>query len=154
MLLLAMAFPSLLVVLDLGLSFLCHRVPLLWYLAAGGIGVVIGPVLGAQLHGDGPLRRLFRGLVITAVGVGVHGAIWMAGVSPIDDGFGFPPPWDSKCAWRYCGRALGPSLSRSPYSVGTPSCDALHMCASEYPYSDDERRQLLTRMREQGCTPP
>lgn len=143
----AMVLPSLLVGLDLGLSFQCARVPLSGYLGAGAIGAVVGPFLGRKLHGDGPLRRPLRALVGVAVGLGLLGAAGMT------SGF-LPPRWDSHCAWRYCGRALGPGLGRSPFPVGTPSCGSLHMCANEYPYSDDEYRRLLDLTRERGCTPP
>src|SRR5262245_54070037 len=118
-----MVLPSLLIGLDVCLSFLCARVPLSFYLGACAIGVVVGPLLGRKLHGDGTLRGLLRTLVGVAVVLGLIGAAGMTIWKPADSGFGIlPPSWNSKCAWRYCGRALGPSLSRSPFPVGTPSC--------------------------------
>jgi hypothetical protein len=121
---LAMAFPSLLVGLDLYLSFRCTRVPLSWYLGACAIGAVVGPLLGRKLHGDGFFRGLLRRLIVIAVVVGTIGAASMTACTPAKDGFSiFPPSWNTKCAYRYCGRVLGPSLSRSPFPVGTPPSD-------------------------------
>ena len=65
-----------------------------------------------------------------------------------------PPAWSSHCGFRYCGRALGPSLFRSPFPVGTPSCQNLHMCANEYPLTQGEMRELMELMSSRGCEPP
>ncbi|MDP6944405.1 MAG: hypothetical protein QF464_09675, partial [Myxococcota bacterium] len=68
--------------------------------------------------------------------------------------FATPVNWDSKCALRYCVRALGPGLFESPFPVGTPSCGAWSKCANEYPYSHREYRALLSRMERQSCPAP
>ena len=64
------------------------------------------------------------------------------------------PSWNSKCAFRYCGRIRGIGLLESPFPVGNPGCGALHMCANEYRYSNYERRELYRFISEEGCEPP
>jgi hypothetical protein len=134
---------------------LCTRVPLSWYIGACAIGIVVALLLGRRLHGDGALRAFGRWSIGAVVVAGMIGAAWMMVRKPAEGGVGiFPPSWNAKCAWRYCGRVLGPTFDRSPFPVGTPSCQALHMCVNEYPYSDDEYRQLLNLIRARGCAPP
>src|SRR5690606_30246264 len=98
----ALVFPALLASFDFVSSFSCSRVPLSWYLATCTIGVVMGPALGARLHGDGRVSRLLRRLVSVTVVLGMLGAAYMALATPATAGAGFPPSWSSKCAWRYC----------------------------------------------------
>lgn len=141
----AAAFPSLLVGLDVVSSVICVRVPLYWYLAATALGILVGFRLQRRASGKAWFSPYARWLVVIVAAAGLLGAVWMT-VSE--------PSWNSHCASRYCDRVLGPSFSRSPFPVGTPSCAALAMCANENPFSDDDEAQLLTLMRAQGCAPP
>jgi hypothetical protein len=143
----ALVFPSLLIGLDLGLGVRCQRPPLYCYLGAAALGALVGPLLGGRLQGEGAVRRLLRALTAVVAVAGVAGASWMALARP-------GTPWSSHCAWRYCARALGPALDRSPFPVGTPPCSALQMCANEQPGSEAEHQALLALMRAQSCAPP
>jgi hypothetical protein len=141
----ALSPPSMLVVTDLGLSLQCTRAPLSAYLGALAVGAVVAVSLRRRLHAKG-LWALTRRTVLVLVAVGAGGAGWMT-VVKFDT-------WGSKCAWRHCSRVLGPSLDRSPFPVGTPSCDALHMCVNEAPDLGDDQLRLRALTRERGCAPP
>jgi len=68
--------------------------------------------------------------------------------------FVMPVNWDTKCAWRYCDRALGVGLFKSPFPVGTPTCTGWNRCVNEYPFSEGEYRKALGQIRRQGCPAP
>ena len=65
-----------------------------------------------------------------------------------------PSEWVAKCAWRNCGRVLGVSLFESPFPVEPVTCRGWSVCINEYPYSDAEYREVLSRIDESGCPPP
>jgi len=65
-----------------------------------------------------------------------------------------PVNWQSKCAWRYCSRALGPGLLAPPFPVGTPTCGGWSTCVNEYQYARDEYAEVLRRIKRQGCPEP
>ena len=65
-----------------------------------------------------------------------------------------PTEWDSKCAWRNCGRALGVSLFQSPFSVAPVTCRGWSVCINEYPYNAAEQAEVRIRIDESGCPPP
>ncbi len=139
------AFVSVLVATDLFLNFFCSHWALVFYLAVAGLGAWRAERLhrrfSAATAGATFARRLGVGLALfSAVGLVIL--------------FAMPVNWHSKCAWKYCGRALGPGLFESPFPVGTPSCGAWSKCANEYPYSDRGYRELLWRIEQQGCPAP
>ena len=141
----AAAFVSGLVLTDLLLKLFCGSWPLIMYLIIGGIGTVVGPPLHRRFSGENlgstTVRRSANILgVLAAVG------IVMLCVMPVS--------WDLKCSWRYCGRAMGPGLFQSPFSVGTPTCGGWHKCVNEYPYSRSEYATAMQRIRQQGCSAP
>ena len=141
----ATAFLSVLVALDLLLLVLCSGVPLLLYLIFGGIGAWTGAALYDRLPETGRFRTVVQWAggclaFLTVAGVIVHLAI--------------PTLWQSRCAWRYCDRALGPGLFTSPYPVSTPDCSAWHTCANEAPFTRGQNTTLLRRMEKQGCAAP
>ncbi len=138
-------FMSLVMGCDLLLELLCARLPLLLYLVAGALGAVVGTKCAGWLAAGAWGRRALRGLAIVAGVMGLLGAATLTLMQP---------PWSSHCGFRYCGRALGPALSRSPFPVGTPSCRDLHMCANEYPFDQREGRILDHLIRTRGCEPP
>ena len=139
------AFLSGLVGLDLFLNLLCTGFPLVFYLVVGGVGAWFGGARHARLSRDtGGAKFVSR--------VGVFLAIFSA--CGICVQFAMPVNWDTKCAWRYCGRAMGPGWWRSPFPVGTPSCSAWWKCANEYPFTSEEYNRALRRMDKQGCPAP
>ena len=139
------AFLSGLVVTDLFQSLFCSSWPLVFYLGVWGIGAWMGEGLhrrfSAQTRGATIIRR-------GAIGMALLSALGLMVL------FVMPVRWDSKCAWRYCGRALGPGLLESPFPVGTPSCRGWSLCVNEYPYSRSDQAEVLRRIREQGCPEP
>ena len=139
------AFVSGLVVTDLALKLFCDSWPLLIYLAFGGIGAGLGPRLQRRFSGETLgstiIRRGTRGLSLLS----------LAGLVVL---FAMPVSWDTKCSWRYCGRALGAGLFKSPFSVGTPTCSGWNKCVNEYPYSEGEYRKALKHIRQQDCAAP
>jgi hypothetical protein len=135
------AFLSGLVATDLFLNFFCSSWPLLLYLAAACLGAWKAEGLQRRFSGTTFVRRLGIGLALFSA-LGLVAMVAM------------PVNWNSKCAWRYCGRALGPGLLKSPFPVGTPNCGAWSKCANEYPYASEEYHELLRRIEEQGCPAP
>ncbi len=134
-----------LVVTDLVLKLLCTSWLLLAYIVFGGVGFGLGGWLHRRFSGASIgakiLRRGARVLsLLSAVGIVVL--------------FVMPVSWDTKCSWRYCGRALGPGLFQSPFSVGTPTCGGWNKCVNEYSYSDVEYAKVLRRMQKQDCPAP
>ncbi len=134
-----------LVLLDLPLELFCARFPLLFYILVAGFGYAIGGRVfrwqersswGAKI-----LRFVGRAIVI----LGVLGAATLSF---------YHPPWASKCAWRSCGRLLGPGLLQSPFPPPLTSCQDMHRCANEYQYSQSDYARLCQRMKAQGCEPP
>ncbi|MDP6932905.1 MAG: hypothetical protein QGG40_08300, partial [Myxococcota bacterium] len=113
----ALFFMSLVMGFDLLFELLCVRLALLFYLLAAALGWLVGRKLSGWLSGAGGLRKALRGLVFTGCVLGLMGAVLLTFV---------PPLWTSHCGFRYCGRALGVGLTRSPFPVGTPSCRDLH----------------------------
>jgi hypothetical protein len=139
------AFLSFLVATDLFLSLFCSSWPLLFYVVAGGLGALLAKKLHRRFSGDTTWRRLFRGLVF---GLAIFSALGLGVL------FAMPAQWNSHCAWRYCGRALGPGLLDSPFPVGPVSCGGWSTCVNEYPYSPGEYDELLRRIEAQGCPAP
>ena len=130
---------------DLVLELLCVRFPLVMYLLLGAVGAAVGRALVGRLVGGGGLKKALRGVAV----LGAAGTILGAAILTVA-----PPMWRGKCGFRYCGRALGPGLFRSPFPVGTPPCQTLHMCANEYQFGPGEYRSLTTMMERLGCEPP
>tara|TARA_B100000579_G_scaffold134671_1_gene109029 strand:+ start:464 stop:955 length:492 start_codon:yes stop_codon:yes gene_type:complete len=139
------AFISVLVATDLFLNFFCASWPLIVYLLIGAWGAWRGKGLHQRFSSDSLGSRFARKL---GSGLAIFSAVGLFML------FAMPPQWESKCAWRYCGRALGIGLLQSPFPVGSASCRAWHICANEYPYSEKEYRKILNRIEEQGCAPP
>ena len=139
------AFISPLVAADLFFNFFCSLLPLFIYLFVGCYGALRGARLHARFAKRTRLATFVRRLGISLAIFSLLGALTL---------FVIPTDWNTKCAWRYCGRALGLSLTRSPFPVGKPSCAAWHRCANEYPYSRTESRLLFQRMDKQGCAAP
>ena len=139
------AFVSVLVAIDLFLNFFCGSWPLVAYLAVGGLGAWRGERLHRRFSADTFGATLARRL---AAGLALSSAVGLLAL------FAMPVDWHTKCSWRYCGRALGPGLLKSPFPVGTPSCGEWSTCLNEYPYSRAEGRDVLGRMEAQGCPEP
>ena len=133
------------VMYDLVLELLCSGLPLFVYLLATGLGLLFGRVFYERLSSNHILAKVGRavGLLLT---LGALGGLVVLSTHT--------PRWDTKCSWRYCGRAMGVSLFRSPFPVGTPSCSGWHVCANEYPYSASEYDVMLEWMERQGCASP
>ena len=136
---------SILMGFDLFFELFCARFPLLFYLIAGAVGALVGKKLSGWLAGEGGFKKALRGLAIAGCVMGLLGA----GVLSMA-----PPMWHSKCGFRYCGRALGVSLFRSPFPVGSPSCRDLHMCVNEYPFTPTEMNQMDDMIERNSCAPP
>ncbi len=141
----AAAFLSGLVALDLFFSFFCASFPLLFYLIAGALGASRGPYFHARFSGDNRAARFVRGAGICLALFSVTGIIVQC-VRPVN--------WNTKCSWRYCGRAMSPGLLKSPFPVGTPTCRGWWTCANEYPFTPDEYQSALRRIEKQGCPAP
>ena len=139
------ALLSVVVLCDLALEPFCARTSVLAYLLAIAFGVLVGRLCQGWLASERLLAKVVRAacLVLT---VGALGGVAVLVTQA--------PRWDTKCSWRYCGRALGVRLLKSPFPVGTPSCQAWHVCANEYPYSTSEYDVMLDRMAQQGCAAP
>ena len=82
------------------------------------------------------------------IGLAIFSALGLAAL------FTMPVDWNSKCAWRYCGRALGPGLLYSPFPVRPVGCSAWSTCVNEYRYSPEDYQEVLGRIKEQGCPAP
>ena len=141
----AAAFVSVLVGMDLFFSLLCSGFPLLFYLVLGGLGAWFGGRRYAWLSSETGrakfVRRLGAGLALfSALGICV------LCVKPVY--------WDTHCSWRYCSRAMGPGLLKSPFPVGTPTCSGWFVCANEYPFAPGEYASVLKRIEAQGCPAP
>ena len=136
---------SALVGTNLLLSLFCGSWPLLFYLVLGGLGAWAGERLHHRVSGDTTLATIARRF---AVSLALFSAVGLTVL------FAMPVSWDTKCSWRYCSRALGPGLLESPFPVGTPSCRAWSMCVNEYPYSPSQYRDVLGRIKRQGCPAP
>jgi hypothetical protein len=148
---LGLVFPSLLVGFDLFTTQFCERIPLAWYLAACGAGVVLGGVLGRKPANNRRILWACGALIL----LGGIGATCLTLNPPSENNASaLTPSWNSHCAHRYCSRALGPRLDRSPFPVGIPSCHTLHMCIEEASHDEDQKQQWLTLLRNQGCEQP
>jgi len=141
----AAAFLSGLVALDLFFSLFCAGFPLLFYLVAGGLGYGAGPFFLNRFSGAGRGARFVRRAGICLALFSVGGMVVQT-VRPVN--------WDTKCSWRYCGRALSPGLFKSPYPVGTPTCRGWWTCANEYTFGPGEYQSALRQMKSQGCPEP
>ena len=114
----AAAFTSVLVATHLVLSLLCSGWPLIFYAVAGGLGALCGPWLHGRSSGDGWGSKLVRR---SGAGLAVFSAIGLVLL------IAMPVNWQSKCAWRHCGRALPACgnrrfrLERPPAVAGTPA---------------------------------
>ena len=98
-----------LVASDMFLSLFCSGWPLGIYLAAAGLGVWKAEEASTPI-----LREFDRSAVCHWIGsFSACGLVFLT-VLPVH--------WESKCAWRYCARAMGPGLGVSPFPVGTPDC--------------------------------
>jgi hypothetical protein len=139
------AFLSFLVATNLVLSLLCSGWPLLFYLVAGGLGALLAEKLDRRFSGEGTWRKFFRRL---AFGLAVFSFLGLGAL------FAMPANWNSHCAWRYCDRAMGPGLLKSPFPVGPVSCRGWSTCANEFPYSSSKYDALLRRIEAQGCPAP
>ena len=139
------AFVSVLVATDLFLNFFCSFWPLLFYLAFGGLGAWMAPRLHRRLSVETTFTKFARRL---GIGLALFSA---AGLVVL---FTMPVNWHTKCSWRYCGRALGPGLLKSPFPVGTPTCGGWSTCVNEYQYSGPDYDEVLERLTAQGCPEP
>ena len=139
------AFLSPVVGAELFLRFFCGAFPLVVYLIAVALGAGLGPRLQRPTSGPSLGAKVVRH---SAVGLALFAALGIAGL------WSMPVRWDTKCSWRYCARAMGPGLFRSPFPVGTPSCRGWSVCANEYPYSPAEYNDALDQIRAQGCPAP
>ena len=133
------------VITDLLFSFFCSRWSLLFYLIAGGVGVWKAESLQKRFSKDSWFSKLVRRFAILLALISVLGLVIL---------FAAPVRWDTKCSWRYCGRAMGPGLLKSPFPVGNPACRGWMKCANEYQYSASDYEKLLRRMEKQGCPAP
>lgn len=135
--------------LDVLLTVFCGRLPLLFYLLAGAIGVAIGALIRRKskdwLAAHPILKKSLKGLALTGCFLGLLSAGFLT-FSPTN--------WQTKCSFRHCGRALGFSLLDTPYPVGTPGCRALHMCVNEYPLNPAQSAELYRLIKLQGCHEP
>jgi len=139
------AFLSGLVGLDLFLNFYCAGIPLLFYLVVGGIGAWFGGAQQARLSRATGTAQWLRRTGVFLAAFSVLG-ICVQLVKPVD--------WQTKCSWRYCGRAMGLGLLKSPFPVGTPSCTGWWTCANEYSFPPGQYETALRRMEAQGCPAP
>ena len=139
------AFLSGFVATNLFLSLFCSSWPLVAYLVVGGIGASAGERLHRRFSGQTTLAMIIR-----------RGAVFLALFSAVGLTalFAMPAHWESKCSWRYCHRALGPGLLKSPFPVGTPSCRGWSTCVNEYPYTPSGFQKVLRRIEKQGCPAP
>jgi hypothetical protein len=136
---------SVLVGLDLFLNLFCAGFPLIVYLVVAALGAWLGGALYHPLSRDSGGAQFMRWLGATLAFFSMCGIILQ---------FAWPVNWETKCSWRYCGRAMGPSFLESPFPVGTPSCSAWHKCANEYPFTPAEYNRALERMKRQDCAAP
>ena len=140
--------------LDVVADVTCLRLPLWLYLAGYSTGAVAGLFLGRWMSQKGTARGIVKcGLSIFTLCAALSFG-YLVTSSPSEPFLGFPPSWNAKCAFAYCGRILGPGFDVSPYPVGVPSCGTLHMCANEYPFTSSQYLRLLTIINEQGCVAP
>lgn len=139
------AFMSVLVASDLLFRFFCSFWPLVVYLAVGGLGWWRGEGLHRRFSADSFGSRLIRRGATCLAAFSFVGIIALTAL---------PVNWDTKCAWRYCSRALGPGLFRSPFPVGAPACRRWNLCINEAPFSSSQRGVVLRRMKAQGCPAP
>lgn len=139
------AFVSGLVATDLFLNFFCSFWPLLFYLAAAGLGAWKAEKLERRFSGDTAGATFVRRL---GIGLALFSALGLVTLSVM------PVNWDTKCSWRHCSRALGWGLLESPFPVGTPTCRGWSTCVNEYQYSRSEYQEMLRRIQKQGCPEP
>jgi len=138
-------FISGLVGVDIIGELLCIRFPLLFYLILGAVGMVIGNKAQVWLLNRVRLKKLLQIFALMGCLAGFTGV----GVLSF-----YGANWETKCSFRYCGRALGMGLLKSPFPVGPPSCRMIHLCANEYSMNATERAQLKQLITETGCPPP
>ena len=138
-------FMSSLACLDGVGELLCIRFPLLFYLILGALGIGIGNKARGWLQNRKRLKAFLKVIALTGC---FFGFVSAAGLTVMG------PNWDTKCSWRYCGRALGFGLLKSPFPVGAPSCRVIHLCANEYQMSPSESAELYRLVKEQGCPEP
>ena len=139
-------FVSGLACLDLLLVVFCAGFPLLFYLVAGAVGFLVGGKSRTSLVGHGALKKLFKGVALTGCFLG----LLSAGTLTLRK-----PNWNTKCSFRYCGKALsGFSLSQTPYPVGTPNCRGLWLCANEAQMNTAQKAELDRLIEVQGCPIP
>ena len=141
----SLVFISGLVIGDVFLALFCAGFPLLLYLSAAALGWLAAPRLRRIVSQEDRWSLLVsRGGTLLAL-ISLIGVLVLA-IRPMN--------WETKCAWRYCGRALSPGLLESPYPVGAPTCSGWWTCANEYPFTEAEYRRALLRMEKQGCESP
>jgi hypothetical protein len=141
----SLVFMSLVMGFDLLLELICARLPLAVYGVAGALGALFGGTFAGWLAGGGWGRKALRALATTGCAMGLLGAAALTFAQP---------PWSSHCGFRYCGRALGMGLGRSPFPVGIPSCEHLHMCANEFTFNEAEWRDYDALILKRDCEPP
>jgi len=139
------AYLSGLVAFDLFLILFCDGMPLLFYILLGGFGVWRGGRLHSRLADAGGLGK-FRRTTGTILTLFSACGILLQFVMPVN--------WDTKCSWKYCGRAMSPGLFKSPFPVGTPTCRGWWTCANEYQWPPGQYGVALDRMAEQECPLP
>ena len=138
-------FMSALVGLDVIGELLCIRFPLLFYLILGAMGMLTGNKSRGWLQHRHRLKTFLKIITITGCLAGITGAGALSF---------YGANWETKCSFRYCGRALGIGLLKSPFPVGSPSCRMIHLCANEYPMNATENAQLKQLVTETGCPEP
>ena len=106
-------FMSGLACLDVVGELLCIRFPVLFYLILGAIGIGIGNKAQGWLQNRKRLKTFLKIVAFTGCFLGLLSATGLTV---------YGANWDTKCSWRYCGRALGMGLFESPFPVGGASC--------------------------------
>ena len=138
-------FMSCLACLDGVGELLCVRFSVLFYLVLGAVGIGVGNKTRRLLQNRRRLKIFFKGIAFVVCLGGISSAAMLSF---------YGANWDTKCSWRYCGRALGIGLLKSPFPVGSPSCRMIHLCANEYRMSSRESAALKRLVKETGCPAP
>jgi RsiW-degrading membrane proteinase PrsW (M82 family) len=135
---------SCLIILDLPLELVCIRFSLLYYMIVGYLGYRLGGPVHRRVLKPGPIGVLARIFGLTTIAIGLAGALILSTVKM---------PWHAKCAWRNCGRILGPGLTESPFPVPEATCSDLHRCANEAHFSKTQLDRLRARLEANHCQP-
>jgi hypothetical protein len=139
------AMASALAVFDVFLEIFCSRFPLITYLIVAAIGYWLGGRIAGWMAQTGAARSALRGLTILLITLGVMSVTVLSFVHPVSN---------AKCAWKSCGRILGPGLFVSPFPPPPATCRMLSICANEYTYAPSGYQRLIRYIEDQGCPAP